>query len=67
MCCTFVYDLPVKLNQLWPNEQFVNCWVNNEIAKLVKNCLEQVAEVYSEAIFKGELMEKRVNGLKAAN
>ena len=58
MCCTFVFELPVKLNQRWSDEQFVNYWVNNKIVKLGKNCFGEVAEVYSEAIFKRAYGEK---------
>ena len=60
MCCTFVYDLPVKLNQRWSDEQFVNYWVNNEIAKLGKNCLGEVAEVHSESVSKESLWRKEL-------
>ena len=41
MCCTFVFELPVKLNPRWSDEQFVNYCVNNEIAKLGKKCIQK--------------------------
>ena len=65
MGCTFVFELLVKLNQCRSDEQFVDYSVNNEIAKLGKNCLGEVTEVYSETIqtFKTELFEKRIKGL----
>ena len=65
MGCTFVFELLVKLNQCRSDEQFVDYSVNNEIAKLGKNCLGEVTEMYLEPIqtFKTELFEKRIKGL----
>ena len=60
MCCTFVFELPVKLNPRWSDEQFVNYCVNNEIAKLGKNCFWGS----SRSVFRSHI-QKRTYGEKS--